>query len=623
MKAPLPPPQMSRRLRAANRQRARWPSLAALATSALLASACASPSSPGPQPADAPAKAAAAPLPETRAAAHPPLRGAGDATADEVPEVELTPQLMFQVLASEIAAQRGEVGSASATYLAMAQQTRDPRLARRATELALVERSLDRALPAAQLWHELSPNSPIATQTIESLWLTTGRFAEAEPLLRARLEKARAEQRLPETYAQLQRTLARAVDRKGALAMLDRLAAPDAKVPEARLALAAVAHSADDTARAAAEAEAALTLDPSSEQAAVAAARYVAQTPRGADAAIALLESFLKREPKAIEARFSLARLLAASGRNDDARSQFETALRQEPDSPGILFSLAQLAHQTGQPKLAADYLRRYLELPPQVQRDNDPAYLFMGQLAEEAGRSEEAADWYGRVRRGEQFLPALTRRAVLLGKLGRVDEARELLRNTSVGSTRERVQLTAAEAQVLREAGRDADAFAVLAQALERMPDNPELLYDYAMAAERIDRLDDMEASLRKLIALRPDYAHAYNALGYTFAERNIRLDEAQELIAKALELSPDDAHILDSMGWVLFRRGRIADAVGYLERAYKLRPEAEIAAHLGEALWQAGRAEDAQRVWREAVARDPDNKILNETLARFKIAR
>lgn len=610
MKASLPP--------------SRWPAWAALAASVLLAGACAS--TPPTEPDAA--------RPSAESASPAPQPGTGDTTSaaphatpgtpsESLPQVELTPQLMLQLLSAEVAAQRGDAGSASATYLSMAQHTRDPRLARRATELALVDRSLDRALPAAQLWHELSPDSPIARQTIESLWLSTGRLEAAEPLLRARLEAARAERRLPEAYAQLQRALARAADRKAALATLERLAAPDANVPAGRLALAAVAHSADDVERAAAEAEAAMKLDPKSEQAASAAARYVAQTTRGSTAAIALLEAFLAREPAAIEARFSLARLLAAAGRSDDARKQFEKALEQEPDSPAILFSLAQLAHQTRQPKLAEDYLRRYLELPAQVQRDNNPAYLFMGQLAEEAGRNDSAIEWYGRVRRGEQYLPALTRRAVLMGKARRVDEARELLRGTSVSTARERVQLTSAEAQVLREAGRDAEAFEVLAQALQRMPDSPELLYDHGMAAERLDRLDAMEASMRKLIDLRPDYAHAYNALGYTFADRNVRLEEAQALIARALELAPDDAHILDSMGWVLFRRGQFAQAVTYLEKAYALRPDAEIAAHLGEALWQSGRSEDAHRIWREAVAREPDNEVLNSTLARFKINR
>ncbi|HEY0879724.1 MAG TPA: tetratricopeptide repeat protein [Zeimonas sp.] len=544
-------------------------------------------------------------------------------TGDPIPSIVLTPQLMYQLLASEIAAQRGQVGSAAVTYLSLARETRDPRIARRATELALAERSLEHALPAAKLWHELAPESPIASQTIESLWMTTGRFGDAEPLLRERLQRARAEHRLPETYDRIARTLARSSDASAGLAMLERLAVPDANEPAARLALAAVAQAAGDVSRAAAEAEAAVQLDPANEQAAILAARYVAQTPRGIDGAVALLNAYLEREPKGIEARFALARLLNAGGSHDAAREQFEIALKQEPDSPPILLSLAQLAYQMKQPKVAEDYLRRYLGLPETVQRDDSPALLFMGQLAEDAGRNDEAIGWYARVGRGEQFLPALTRRAVLMAKTGRVEEARALLRNTSVPSARERVQLTSAEAMVLREAGREQEAYDVLASALERTPENAELLYDHAMAAERLDRLDVMEASLRKLIALRPDYAHAYNALGYTLADRSMRLDEAQELIEKALELAPDDGQILDSMGWVLFRRGRTDEAIEYLEKAWRQLPEAEIGAHLGEALWRAGRLAEAHGIWNQAAANDPENRVLKETVARLRADR
>lgn len=629
MNAPLLTAPLPGRTHASARcatRRPRRAALVAVAAAALLAGACASPPVPGGAP-DRRAAEGAAPAPaDSRGPAGTAAvaaRPADFTPPERIPPVDLTPALMYQLLASEIAAQRGQVGTAAATYLSMARETNDPRLARRATELALVERSLDHALPAAELWHRLAPESPMAAQAVESLWLSTGRYDDVEPLLRARLAKARAERRLPELYAQLQRALARAPERPAALAMLERLAAPDAGLPAARLAIAAVAHAAGDPGRAASEAEAALKLAADSEDAAIAAARYAADTPRGKAGAIALLESFLQRQPKAIEVRFVLARLLAAEGRSSDARTQFEAALAQEPESPSVLFALAQLAYQTRQPKVAEGYLRRYLELPPRIQRDDDAAHLFMGQLAEEDNRTADAVDWYARVRRGEQFLPALTRRAVLLGKLGRIDEARELLRTTSVASARERAQLTAAEAQVLREAGRDAEAYGVLDQALAAAPENPDLLYDHAMAAERIGRLDAMEASLRKLIGLRPDYAHAYNALGYTFADRNIRLSEAQALIEKAIELAPDDAHIVDSLGWVLFRRGQLDAAIAQLQRAYTLRPEAEIAAHLGEALWAAGRSEEARRVWREAAAREPGNKTLNDTLARFKITQ
>ncbi len=553
----------------------------------------------------------------------PASAGGHTPAGDPIPSLSLTPQLMYQLLSSEIAAQRGQVGSAAATYLSLAQETHDPRIARRATELALAERSLEHALPAAQLWHELAPESPIASQTIESLWMTTGRFSQAEPLLRARLKRAHAEHRVPETYDRIARALARSSDARAGLEMLERLAAPDANEPAARLALAAVAQAAGDVPRAAAEAEAALQLDPANEQAAILAARYVAQTPRGIDGATSLLHAYLEREPKAVEARFALARLLNAVGSHDAAREQFEIALKQEPDSPAILLSLAQLAYQMKQPQVAEDYVRRYLGLPDTVQRDDAPALLFMGQLAEDAGRNDEAIDWYSRVGRGEQFLPALTRRAVLMAKTGRVDEARALLRNTSVPSARERVQLTAAEATVLREAGREQEAYDVLAAALERQPENAELLYDHAMAAERLDRLEVMETSLRTLIRLRPDYAHAYNALGYTFADRGVRLDEAQGLIEKALEIAPEDPQILDSMGWVLFRRGQTDAAIEYLEKAWRRLPEAEIGAHLGEALWHAGRLDDARRVWSRASANDPENRVLKETVARLRAGR
>lgn len=539
--------------------------------------------------------------------------------AGPIPEVELSSQLMFQLLASEIAAQRGELASATTTYLSMARQTRDPRLARRATEIALAERSLERALPAAQLWSELAPDSRLAAQTLEMLLLSAGRLAEAEPLLAARLERARTEGGLPEAYGGLQRALARASDRTAALAMLERLATADAGVPQARLALAAQAAAAGDGARAALEAKTAVELAPEDESIAVAAAQHIAEGEARPDGAIALLQGFVARKPDSLEARFALARLLASAERNDEARAQFEAALKQQPQNPAILFSLAQLAWQAKQPEAAESYLKRYIELPETVQRNDNPAWLFLGQIAESAGRTDEAIARYANVRRGEQFMPALIRRALLVARQGGLDDARQLLRETTVSTNRERVQLISAEAQLLRESRRYDEALAFLGKSLERLPENPDLLYDHAMAAERVDRLDLMEGSLRKLMSLRPDHAHAYNALGYTFADRNIRLEEAQQLIEKALELRPDDAHILDSMGWVRYRRGDLPGAIDYLRRAWQASPEAEIAIHLGEVLWVSGERDEARRLWREARKLEPDSETLRDTLARL----
>ena len=570
--------------------------------------------------AGAPAGAAESRPSARRPAGHP--APAADVPHENLPNIELTPQIVFQLLASEVSAQRGQIASATATYLALARQTRDPRLARRATELALAERSLERALQGAQLWREYAPESMLASQTLEALWLSTGRLDSVEPLLAQRLSAARDAGRLAQAYPELLRSLMRAPDRGAALALFYRLSAPDRDVPEARLAAAALAERASDNERAAAEAAEALRLSPDDERTAIAAARHVQQSAAGAPAATELLDGFLRRQPKATEARFAYARLLAAQGRTKDARAQMELALREEPESPTILFSLAQIAYQADQPDAAEDYLKRYLALPDSVPRDRNPAWLFLSQIEEDRKRDAKAIEWLAKVTPGEQYLGAQIRRAILTGRLGRVDEARELLRGTGATSARERAQLVSAEAQLLREARRHAEAFEVIDRALQDSPDSPDLLYDHAMAAERIDRLDVLEKSLRRLIELRPDNAHAYNALGYTLADRNLRLQEAQSLIEKALQISPDDPHIIDSLGWVLYRQGRLDEALVQLRRAWALRPEAEIGVHLGEVLWAKGDRDEARRIWREARKLEPDNETLRQTLARLDVA-
>jgi tetratricopeptide (TPR) repeat protein len=597
---------------------------------AAAASGCATQPSPAPSP-GAPTEASGVTEPARPAA--PARPGAsGVARADVVtsgadaegplPEVELSPQLLFQLLAADLAAQRGEAGSAWSTYMSVARQTRDPRIARRATEIAIGARALDEAVQSAQLWRELAPQSRAAAQMLETLWLGAGRLKDVEPVLAERLARARAEGTLPAAYAQLQRSLQRIQDRPGAWQMIQRLSAPDLGVAAARLARAQFAAAAEDFPASAAEAAEAMRLAPDDEDAVVAAARAIHRLPGRKQEALELLDRFLQRQPMAIEARYAYARLLLADGRTDDARAQFERTLAQQPDSPAVLFSLAQLAYQGKQPDDARRYLQRYLDLPRSVPRDATPALLFMAQIDEEAGRLDAAIEWLSKVPRGDEFAPATARRALLMGRQGQVEAAREVLRGAPVTTQRERVQMLSAESQLLREAKRNQEAFDVLDQGLERMPDQPDLLYDHAMAAERLDRLAVMEKSLRRLIELRPDHAHAYNALGYTFADRNVRLDEARALIEKALQLSPDDAHILDSMGWVLFRQKDYPRALEYLRKAYDKRPEVEIAAHLGEVLWAMGRRDEARRLWLEAQGREPENTTLRETLARLNVA-
>lgn len=551
---------------------------------------------------------------------------AGDPTAaDEigpVPAVDLTPQVLFQLLAAELAAQRGEIGSAWSTLMSVARQTRDPRVARRALEVALGARALDEATQSARLWRELAPQSRPAAQALESLLVSGGRLKEAEPLIAQRLARARADGTLPAAWAQTGRALQRSPDRAGVWQMVQRLSADDLNVAAARSVRAEAAAAADDLNAAVAESREAVRLAPDDEDAVLAAARTLHRVPAHKAEALALLDRHLQRSPMSLEARYTYARLLLADGRADDARVQLERVLAQNPSSPGVLLALAQIAYQGKQPAEAKRYLERFVALPRSVPRDDAVAMLFLAQIAEEQGNLAEAIDWLARVPRGEQYVAATVRRAVLMGKSGQVEQARALLQSVDAGSPRDRALLLSAEAQVLREARRNQEAFDVLDRGLQRMPDNPDLLYDHAMAAERLDRITVMEASLRRLIELRPDNAHAYNALGYTFADRNVRLAEARTLIEKAVALAPDDAHILDSMGWVLYRQKDLPRALEYLQKAYALKPEVEIAAHLGEVLWASGRTDEARRLWREARGREPDNTTLRETLARLNVA-
>jgi Flp pilus assembly protein TadD len=174
----------------------------------------------------------------------------------------------------------------------------------------------------------------------------------------------------------------------------------------------------------------------------------------------------------------------------------------------------------------------------------------------------------------------------------------------------------------MLRDAGRVEDAYALLQAGVERFPANPDLLYDFALIAEKTGRLDVMEKSLREVMQQAPDNHHAYNALGYSLAERNVRLTEALELIDKALKMAPGDPFIMDSMGWVQYRLGNLNAAELQLRQAYALRSDPEIAVHLGEVLWHKGQKADAQKLWREARAKDPKNDTLRNTLARLHLS-
>jgi tetratricopeptide (TPR) repeat protein len=528
------------------------------------------------------------------------------------PVLELTAELMYKMMVAEVALQRGQPEAAAKAYVELARETRDPRIAQRATEIAWNARQMEPAIEAASIWLDTAPGNARARQVLGALLANQQKLDAAQSHFEQWLSSD--QENVGQSFLQLSTLLGRNKDRKAVLQLVRSLAKPYAKVPEARLAVAQAAWNAGDEALALDEASAALKLKPDWELAALFRAQALQRQSN--EQALAFLADYLRTHPEAKDARLNYARLLVAEKRLPEARKQFELLLEQFPKNADVTMAVALLAIQAADYDAAEAQLKRALE---NGYGEADLVRLYLGQVSEERKRYDEALKWYSAVQPGDHYVGAQARYAGTLAKQGRLAEARKYLQQVNVSSREQRVQLTQAEAQLLREANAYSEAFELLGEALQKMPDQPDLLYDYAMAAEKVDRIDVLEANLRRLVQLRPDHAHAYNALGYSLADRNQRLTEARELIERALTLSPDDAFIIDSMGWVLYRMGRNQEALEYLQRAYTLRPDAEIAAHLGEVLWSAGKQDEARKIWLRGLEQDGKNEALQNTIKRL----
>ncbi len=539
---------------------------------------------------------------------------------DELPAVALTDEIFYKLLTAEIAYQRGNWQAAYITILSVAQQTRDPRLARRASEIALSVKQPGEAMTAIRLWRELAPSSNEATQYYLGFMVMNNNLAEIQRVFSEKLASAPARQ-YGVIMLQAQRLLSRARDKNAAFDTLEELLAPYKSSYEAHLALAQGSYSHGDNQRAIAEAQAALAQKPDSQLAIL----TIAQASKQQDAAKAMAD-FLQKNPGARDVRLAYASILIDLKQLDKATSEFEHLLRDKPDDVGVMYTLGVLAMEGKHTKLAEKYFNDYLtvlEANPAEERDPTPALINLAQISSDRKDDKAALNWLSKVEsydgRNAAYLNVQIRRAQILAKSGKLAEARKFLKELTVNNEADQIQLVQAEAQLLREGKQPQEAGKLLEEAIQRYPNNPDLLYDYAMLAESQQKVTEMEVSLRKVMELAPNNQHAYNALGYALAERNIRLDEALILIEKALQLAPDDPFILDSLGWVKFRLAKPEEAEQALRRAYTLRPDVEIAVHLGEVLWSQGQKDSARKIWREARSKDPDNEVLKNTLQRL----
>ena len=525
---------------------------------------------------------------------------------------DLSEPTLYDFLVGEIALQRGDLPLAAKTYLELARRTRDARVARRAVEVANQAKLAEVALDAARLWYEIEPTTH-ALQVLAATLVTAKRVDEAGPVIE-KLFSAEGVNR-ENAFMQLNRLLAGNPDKKANLRVVRGLAAKHPQLPQAHFAVAQAAAVADDDAAAIAAAREAQKLRPDWEPAVLLEAQVLQK--RSPAAAAKRLAQFVDAYPASREVRLSYARVLVQEKRFAEARKQFEAVAGANPQNADVIYAVGLLAYQLKDYGAAEDYMKRVLGLD---YRDPEGVRYVLGQIAEEQKQWPRAIEWYETIQSGDHVMPARMRTANALAKQGKLDEARAYLKRVAAENPEDAVQVTVAEAQLLRDAQRHNDAFALLSEALDKQPEQPELLYDLALTAEKLERFDLLEKHLRKLIEVKPDHAHAYNALGYSFADRNTRLPEARKLIEKALELAPEDYFIIDSLGWVLYREGDLKGAARELRRAYNGRPDAEIGAHLGEVLWMLGERDEARRIWDESLKAGPENETLLKTIKRLR---
>lgn len=578
----------------------------------------------------------------------PNLAWAADAaaTAEPAPAFQnsrMDGALFYQTLVSEVQARSGNVGSAYQIYLELARKHRNPELFKRAVEIALQARAGEEALTAAKAWRQVSPHSKEAAEFTVQILLALGRSKELVDPLKSLIQLSPTPQQ-PLMIASLPRSLARLADRQAAAQVIDEVTQPwrqrQPALAEAWVASGEGWLAAKDTQKAFEAAKKAKALQPQSLGVGLLAINLMEEAPGAED----LIREQLARSDAPKLLRLAYARKLAGLQRMDEAAEQLDSVVQAQPEQISAWLTLAAVRLELHQPDLAEVALQRFLALKKQTpdksaavegksatldqaqvaldaDTSEEQAYTLLAQVEEQRGNWQAALAWLQRVEKSDDSLLIQSQRAKLMAKQGKLKEGRALIRAMPESEPRDALAKLQAETQLLRDLNEWDAAYSVMAEANQRFPDDADLLYEQAMLAEHLQKYDEMEKMLRRAIELKPDNPNSYNALGYSLADRNLRLDEARILISKALELRPGDPFITDSLGWLEFRSGRIKEALVLLRQAYQARPDAEIAAHLGEVMWAQGERDEAIKIWRKAQARDAKNESLLDTIKRLQV--
>lgn len=524
-------------------------------------------------------------------------------------------ELIYRMLLSEIAGQRGYFDTAMENMLIVARQIDNPEVAERLTRISIYAKNLEMGKQAVQRWLELEPADEEALHIAAELELKRGDSDAALHYIRRIVALGNDQQ--GSGFISVVRLLSTEKDQATALKLMQRLVDEHKHDPYAIFAYGSLALHFREYDSAKHLLKSALILKPDLHDAMVAKVRIM-QAQGEVEQASKMLAEALQRYPHVKVLQLAYGRLLVNAKQYEMAVAHYEKVLLTFSYSEEVVYMLALLTLDLKQLVASERYLNRLLEHGDRL----DEAHYYLGRIAELREQHKEAIHYYRGITQGSYYIDAQTRVAFMLGKLGQIQQARRHLQGLRAVNPEVSMQLKyyLVESEILREHDLYEESLHVLTQALSLIPQSNELLYARALVAEKLNKLEMTEQDLRAILVREPENADALNALGYTLANRTSRHDEAYTLIKEAMRLKPDDAAITDSMGWVLYHLGQHREAIHHLRKALLLQQDPEIAAHLGEVLWISGNQDAAREIWQKALESTPGHEGLLEIMQRFK---
>lgn len=523
--------------------------------------------------------------------------------------------LMYYMLVAELAARRGALDMAYQNYLDASALSDDPQLPERAARIAVFAKAWNKAVVAGKKWLALDPTNIGVRHILASSYMRLKNKAAAVEQFVAIIEShpGGIDQGASVSYALLRHEANQPLTHAIAQTLANRFT--DSAV--AYFTLARLSAAMGDKTTTIDALNNTLILQPDHPEAILLQAQTQVEMGEG-EQAFTHLRQALQRLPDDIALNSGYARLLVQSGHHNQAIEAMEKTFKLQPNNATVVLNLGLMALQARRLNEAKAYLNRVVSLKQRVSEAN----YYLGRIADSQREYQVAIKHYAKVADNNLQLDAQTRIVELLALLGHVDQARFRLQRLRELNTEEAQQIhfILVENKILRETGQHQEALDVLTAAMARYPQNVDILYARALAAEKMGHEDVFEQHLRSVLQIEPKNARALNALGYYLVDRSRELDEAERYIKQAIEIMPTDPAIIDSLGWLSYRRGNYTEALQLLRKAYQLLFDPEIAAHLGEVLWVSGDRQSASEIWDDALKQRPGDALLKRVIKRFR---